>query len=451
MSIQASLSAHKAQPERAVRMRQLFVFFVPLGLSATLVTVSHLIINSTLARSAQPELVISTYALAMSLQGITERPATLLRQTCSALVRDRVSFRAMSSIAVYVFMSIVAIGLLLSYTPLGPLWFAHVLGAPKENVPMVMDAYRILIFVGLFSGIRCLYHGIIIYNKRTAWLTAGMGIRLVGMYAVAQFFLQTDRVTSGSVGAVIFLTGMIIEAIVSFLEGNSLSKKLPEKLEDHPVTRKRHVFGFYKPLLYSSVIAVFAGPAINSALGKTSDIQLAIASFAIASNLTQLVISFFSYLHQIVINFYKADRAVVLRFILVLGFIPSLLIGIIAYTPVGPLFMEHVMGVNERLMHASIHAMRVLMLLTLVFPWLDFCNGILMLRGETRVMMWSQTANVTVTLITLIACITASPGWNGVIGALAQSLGLCAELALVLVVLRLTAQQPMRPAGQAGR
>ncbi|GMX64263.1 hypothetical protein Elgi_35310 [Paenibacillus elgii] len=55
-----------------ITFRQLLAFFVPLGMSASLVTISHVIINSTLARAASPEIVIASYALPMSILGITD-------------------------------------------------------------------------------------------------------------------------------------------------------------------------------------------------------------------------------------------------------------------------------------------------------------------------------------------------------------------------------------------
>ena len=83
--------------------KRLLTFFVPLGLSASLVTLSHVIISRTLATSASPETVIASYALASSLLAVTERPSTLLRQTCSALVRDKLSFKALTFVT-YVFL-----------------------------------------------------------------------------------------------------------------------------------------------------------------------------------------------------------------------------------------------------------------------------------------------------------------------------------------------------------
>jgi hypothetical protein len=233
---------------------------------------------------------------------------------------------------------------------------------------------------------------------------------------------------------------------MAWLEARSLlNKTVPEKKDGHEIVSKSQVFRFYRPLLVSSILAVFIGPSINAMLGKTSNLQLAIASFAIAGSLTQLVQSFFSYMHQLVLNFYRKDAAAVNRFALMIGFIPALLLALLGYTSAGPWFMEHVMGVNAGLLHASLDTLRVFILLTLLFPWLDFCNGILMLRGQTKVMVWSQAANVLMTAVTLVVCVFGVPSWNGRIGALAQSLGVAAELAVDAYVILTTAKSTERP------
>jgi len=435
-------------PVTPVTWKRLISFFVPLGLSATLVTLSHVIINGTLARAERPELIISSYALALSLQGITERPALLLRQTCSTLVRDRVSFLAMSRLSAVVIAGILLLGVLINYTALGTWIFIYGFGVEPAQLSATIGVYRIMMFVSLFSGIRCLFHGIIISNMRTKWLTIGMGVRLIVMYLLALYFISSGPIESGQVGAVIFLTGMAIEAAVSVWEGQSLLRSaIPRQTPEHPVETPGHILKFYKPLLYSSFIAVLIGPSINAMLGKTADIHLAIASYAIAGSLSQLVMSFFSYTHQIVLNFYRKDPRAVRQFTLSISLAPGLLVALMAYTAAGPWLMIHVMGVSDRLMEASLEALRVLMIVTLIFPQLDFANGLIMLRGQTKIMVWSQGANVALTLLTLVLCIGLAPGWNGAIGALAQSLGMLAELGVVLYVLRITGRDQGQLAG----
>jgi hypothetical protein len=448
MARRTAMNLSLSEPQKqAVSMKKLWSFFLPLGISASLVTISHVIINSTLSRAADPESIIASYAIAMSLLAITERPAVLLRQTCSTLVRDKRSFKSTLTVAQLVFASIMILGLVISYTPLGTLIFKGVFGVSEDNVHDVIRVYKVLMFVSLFSGIRCLYHGVIIYNLRTKWLTIGMAVRLAGMYALSLYFIHTG-VTSGVVGAVIFLFGMMIEAAVSFSEGRILVRKMPDKLEYHPIENKRHVFSFYRPLLFSSFISVWIGPAINAMLGKTWDAQLAIASFAIAASLVMLLSSFFSYFHQIVINFYRVDPLAVRKFILMLGFIPALLMGLIAYTPAGVFLLEHIIGVHGRLQAESIRVLQAFVLFALVMPWLDVMNGLVFVRGQTKLIFGSQIANLSFTFTTLLICIGLAPEWNGTIGAWAQSIGMTAELLFVTLALRFVKQPEPVPMGK---
>ena len=112
---------------------------------------------------------------------------------------------------------------------------------------------------------------------------------------------------------------MMVECLISFIEARKLVRKMPEKHEQE-IKSKRAIFKFYSPLMYSSLIVVMIGPAINVSLGKTADIELAIASFAIATSLTQLIMSFFSYIHQIVINFNGEHNILVKKFVLLTRF-----------------------------------------------------------------------------------------------------------------------------------
>lgn len=415
--------------EESLSMKSLFIFFIPLGMSASLVTISHIIINSTLVRAEHSEFILASYAIAMSLFGITERLGNLLRQTCSALVRDKNSYKLMSHFSFYLIGSLMLVAISVAYTPAGDFIFAKIFGATLNMVDDIKAIYQVLIFVTIFSALRCLAQGIIIYNRQTKWLTIGMVIRLTAMYLLSIYFIQSGQITGVS-GALIFLVGMMIECLISFIEAKSLVRKMPERHEQQ-IESKKSIVKFYSPLMFSSVIVVMIGPAINVSLGKTANIELAIASYAIALSVTQLILSFFTYIHQIVINFYGEHNAIVKRFLFVVGFIPFILIGILSYSPLGELFLEHVIGVNGRLLDASLQVLKVTMLMALVFPFVDFFNGLLMVYKRTKITIFSQSANFLVTLIALIIGVNFAAQWNGVIGAIGISLGFLAELIVV--------------------
>jgi Na+-driven multidrug efflux pump len=341
----------------------------------------------------------------------------------------------MSTVAYYVFGAIFVIGLLISYSPIGEWVFKSFFGVQNSLIKPTVDVYRVLMFVSFFSALRCLYHGIIISNYRTKWLTIGMAVRLVVMYLISIYFIRTGQLNSGTVGAVIFLAGMAVESMVAFIEGRKLLGNLPAVKENHTVTTQKHIMTFYKPLLYSSGIAVFLGPSVNALLGQTVDVELTIASFAIASSVFSLLSSFFSYIHQIVLNFYNKDSRIVQKFVLLLGFIPSALISCITFTPAGEWLLQDVMGVKGQLLEESLSALKVFILFAAVFPWLDYLNGLMMLKGQTHITVRSQTANLAMTFIVMVSLVFIVPQWGGQIGALAVSLGAAAEAAVVYYVL----------------
>lgn len=431
--------------EQTVTAGRMAAFFLPLGISASLVTISHVIINGTLARADNPAPIIASYAIALSLMAIIEKPAVLLRQTCSALVRDKVSFRAMSTVTYATLGILMLIGAVTAYTPLGSLIFRHVFGVEEQLLDATVDVLRILMFVSLFSGIRCLYHGIIISNMRTKWLTIGMVVRLVAMFLLAQILLANDLVRTGQAGAIIFLTGMAIEAAVAYWEGRSLAKKLPAHLEHHPVKNTKPILRFYRPFVLSALISVLVGPAVNIMLGKTGNFALSVASFALALSLMYLVTSFFSYIHQLVLNFHLTNATLVRQFVTVLSLIPALLIGLLGFTPFGNWFVGAMLGATGELLDGTIQALRVFIILSLAFPWLDYMNGRLMLNGQTRIMVWSQSANILTTVVVLVALVAVVPSWNAMIGAAGQSLGVVAELAVVAYVVRKHQRFPRFP------
>lgn len=420
--------------EGQLPIKTLLLFFLPLGVSASLVTLSHIIINSTLARAENSELVIASYAIAMSLFVITERLGVILRQTCSALVRDKESVKVMTYFTCYIVVSLLLVSLAVAYTPVGNFVFAAIYGVKTDMVQQIKEIYQVLIFVTIFSAIRCLCQGIIIFNRQTKWMTIGMCIRLLAMYGLSVFCIQSVAI-SGRTGAYIFLCGMMIECIISMAEARSLVRTMPER-SAQTIHSKAQIFRFYSPLMISSIIIVIIGPAITIFLGKTDEPELAIASYAIALSLTQLVLSFFSYIHQIVINFYDQHEGQVKRFSFFLSCIPVLMIGMLCYSPFGSFFMEHVMGIHNRLLTASLEVLQVFMIMALVFPFIDFLNGVLMLHQQTKVTIISQTVNVFITVGMIMIGVKVAADWNGVLGALAQSMGLVGEFVVLSLILR---------------
>ncbi|WLR48071.1 multi antimicrobial extrusion protein MatE [Halobacillus litoralis] len=415
--------------------RQLSSFFIPLGFSASLTSITHVIINGTLSRGENAAFIIACYAVAFALFGIIERPIIVFRQTCSALVKDVHSFKVLSLFMVIPMVLIIGFSMTMAFTSFGDWVYMNLFNADANMVNTISDTFAIILFVIIFSGVRGLYQGVIINHLETKWLTIMVVIRLIIMLLVAYSFVYFDYITSLS-GAILFLVGMSIECAISVWKGHGILKlSYRKKSKD---LRNGEIAKFYVPLVFYFVIQTVLVPVIYVFLAKTNNIEMGIASFALAFSITQMLLSFFMYTHQLVLQLYEVNRQKVIRFIIYISLLPTLALVLLCYTPAGTWFMGEVMGANEELAQTTIVVLKFFIIKTLVFPWVDFLNGYLMLYRKTKRMAIAQILNLITVIVTVSLLVTFFPSWNGVNGSIATSLGELVALVIVLtVVLRM--------------
>ncbi|MDC3418273.1 multi antimicrobial extrusion protein MatE [Aquibacillus sp. 3ASR75-54] len=410
--------------------KQLVAFFIPLGFSASLTAITHVIINGTMSRGENAAFIIACYAVSMSIFGIIEKPLIIFRQTCSALVKDKRSFKKLILFLVYVVAVVLLVCFILGFTSIGDWVFIHWFNAEANMVKTVSDTFKILTIVMVLSGIRGIYEGIIIKERQTKWLTIMVVVRLATMFVASYLFVVSGYITSLT-GAMIFLIGMAVESVISVWKGQSL---LNEKRPSNSKLKMKEIIRFYNPLLFYFISQTFLIPIIYVFLSKTNDKDMAIASFALAISITGMVLSFFSYTHQLVLQFYEKHRKKVVKFTIIISFLPSLLLILLCYSPIGMWFMEVVMGANEGLTSSTIHVLQLFIVKTLVFPWVDFMNGFFMLRRKTNKILIAQILNLSTVVISLLFLISFVPEWNGLNGSIASSLGEVVGLLVVMIV-----------------
>lgn len=407
---------------RGLTYKQLIAFFIPLGVSSSLTSITHVIINGTLSRGDHAAFIIACYAVAFSLFGIIERPVIVFRQTASALVTDRKSFNLLGSIFIYVLLILMLISSLMAFTPLGDWIYIHAFNASETMVKAISDTFKVIAIVVIFSGIRGLYQGIIITKLETNWLTIGVIARVCTMFVLSFLYVAFDHITSIS-GAFIFLAGMLIECLISVYKGELILRK-QKKRQIGTKLLKSDILRFYFPLVCYFLMQTLLIPIVYILLAKSENIELGIASFALAFSITQMILGFFMYTHQIVLQFYKkGNREKIIKFMFIISIIPTFILFILCYSPLGILFMEGLMGADEKLSIATLGVLKFFMFKTLFFPWVDFFNGFLMLQRQTNKMLAAQIVNLIVAIISLSFLIHLFPDWNGISGSIAVSLG----------------------------
>lgn len=413
----------------------ILLFFIPLALSASLTSVSHVIINGTLSRAESAEVIISNYAIAFSLFSIMERPALVFRQTSSALAKGKAAFQSLCSFFVKIMVALMLVCMLIGFSPLGDWMFTHLFNADLENLPALLNTFKVLAVVILLSGIRTLYQGIMINHLETKWVTYGVIIRLVGMIVIALYFIHYADMLSSIAGAIIFLTGMFIECVISVWRGHRLMKTEEAEEELQPLTQKA-IGKFYTPLVFYLSFQTLVTPIIYACLSYIDNVNLGIASFALAFSVTNLIISLFMYTHQVVLQFYETNKKAVFQCIVIFSIVPSTLLILLCYTPAGLWFMDTVFGTTGTLAKETLYVLQFFIVKTFVFPWVDYLGGILMLNKKTGAMLKPQIYNLITVVIILVTLVVQFPSLNGRAGAIAASIGEMVGLIAVYFVVK---------------
>ncbi len=415
---------------------KILLFFIPLALSASLTSVSHVIINGTLSRAEAAEVIISNYAIAFSLFSIMERPALVFRQTSSALAKGKSTFQAICSFFIKIIVSLMLICMLVAFSPLGEWIFTYLFNAEPENLSALMNTFKVLAVVILLSGIRTLYQGIMINHLETKWVTYGVIIRLIGMIAIAFYFIHYADLLSSIAGAIIFLTGMLIECVISIWRGHRLIKTENLDEDDEQPLTQREIGKFYTPLVFYLSFQTLVTPIIYACLSFIDNVNLGIASFALAFSVTNLIISFFMYTHQVVLQFYDTNKKAVFQCIVIFSIVPTTLLLILCYTPAGFWFMDTIFGTTGTLAKETLQVLQFFIIKTFVFPWVDYLGGILMLNKKTGAMLKPQLYNLITVVIILVTFVVLFPSLNGRAGAIAASLGELVGLVFVFMVVQ---------------
>lgn len=417
-------------------MLRIIKFYIPIGISSMLAALTHVIVNSVLARSDTPDRTISTYAVALSLSFLIDMPLNAIRQTSSTYSRDRTSFRAVARLTLLLVGVLVGLSILIGWTPLGAGLFRKVFGVKEEMVLPTVHVYQVLAFLYVFSGLRGLFQGIIINQLRTGWMTLGMGIRVAVMFGMSWLFIHNGWINDGRAGAWIFFAGIMIECTVAVWEGWSLQTKLPPEREEDTVRRTRHLLPFYMPLLYSSVILVVLNPSIQAGLNSSFNATLAVASYAVAIQLSNMTAWFCASVHQIVIQFYRKEPRNVVTMVAALSILSPLFLWTVSTEFAGSWLLEGVMGLKGELLGAVRQLLLLITVQAALFPWIDYIAGKSMLYGRTRVILMGKLCSVTFSLLLLATCVYAFPGLNGALAGVVTSAGACVELIIVYLWFR---------------
>lgn len=119
------------------------------------------------ARMPGPEVQLAAWGIVFALSTLVQAPSAALLPTSTALVRDRVSLRALSTYARVAIAGLTLFHALMALTPLYGAIVSGLMGVPAEAAEAARPALPIMLPWTLGTGLRRFWHGVMIRFGRS--------------------------------------------------------------------------------------------------------------------------------------------------------------------------------------------------------------------------------------------------------------------------------------------
>jgi len=372
-----------------------------------------------IARLSDPKYNLAAFGIAGSFAMIVEAPIIMLMSASTALVKGRYSYKKLRRFTDILNAVITAIQLVILIPPVFNFIVKDLMGVPDEVARLAHIALVIFLPWAAAIGYRRFYQGILIRNNLTRRVTYGTMVRL-SVIVVTGLLLYLAGVNGAYVGAGAMSLAVVCEAIATRLMTDSTLKSLLTREDrENENLRLRKIARFYFPLALTSILSLGVHPFVTFFLGRS---YMAVESLAVLPVVTSLVFVF----RSVGLSFQEVNIALIgkdrqnyrrlKKFAIGLGVAVTVMISVLAFTPLAELWFVNVSGLSSDLAALSYLPLKIMILLPALTVLLNFQRSLLIVNGTTTPISVATAIELTGIIIVLLICVVFL-GLPGVIAA----------------------------------
>lgn len=409
-------------PADRVRVTPATVFeaWWPLAASWLLMGLEMPVVSAVLARLPDAKVSLAAFGgVVMPLSLLIEAPIIMLLAASTALARDLPSYRVGSRFMWTTSLALTALHAAVAFTPLYDLIVGGLLRPPPEVFEPARLGLRIMTPWTLAIAYRRYQQGALIRFGRSRAVSAGTAIRLATLVAVlAAGAALGGSVPTIAVGTAATALAVAAEALYAWaavrpvLAGPMREAAAPP---GGPLTMARFV-RFYLPLSLTPLFLFATMPLAAAAMGRMPRPLDSLAAWPALNGLVLSVRSTGFALNEVVVSLLDRPGAAVAlrRFAVRLGLVTSIVLLVLAATPLGGAWFGRVAGLPTALATLAAAALWIALPIPGATALQSYHQGTIVHAHATR----HVTASVLVLLGTTAAVLALGVAWQGAPGLL---------------------------------
>ena len=388
--------------------RYIFRFWLPLAVMWLMMAIEQPVLAAVIARMGEPIRNLAAFGITFSLALLVESPIIMLLAAGTALARGRQSYRQLLRFTAILSGALTLLHLAIAVTPLFDLVVGRLIAAPPELIAPARQAFLLMLPWTAAVAFRRLWQGVMIRYGKTDQVSLTTVIRLFVTGTVAVTGLVLHALPGAAVAGLALSAGVVSGAIAARVFVHPILCGPCAVLE--PATDRISLpalLDFYTPLALTNLIDFLGRPLLTLGLSRA---LLPLESLALWPVLMSLAFLFrsigFAY-QEVVVALLKNDAslAALRRFALIAGVMLTVLLIVIAATPLSGLWFGVVSGLSPDLVALARTPTLLISLAPIVAFVVAWQRGVLVHLRHTRPITMAVGLNLsTLILVMALGC-----------------------------------------------
>jgi len=405
--------------------RRIFLFWGPLALTWLMMALEQPILIAFIARLNDAKFNLAAFGIAGSFAMIIESPIIMLMSASTALVTGRNSYKKLKLFTDILNAVITGIQIIILIPPVFNYIVTGLMEVPEDVARLAHVALVIFLPWAASIGYRRFYQGILIRNNLTRRITYGTLIRL-SVIMITGLLLYIAGINGAYVGAAAMSLAVVSEAVATrIMVSRTLKDILQKEDTENSKLGLRTITKFYFPLALTSVLSLGVHPFVTFFLGRS---YMAVESLAVLPVVSSLVFIFrsmglsYQEVNIALIGKEKQNYRVLRNFAFYLGLLVTVLIALLAFTPLAEYWFINVSGLSTDLAALSYLPLKIMILLPAMTVLLNFQRSSLIISGSTVPISIATAVELVGIIAVLLVCVV----FLNLIGVVAASIAFIA-------------------------
>ena len=221
------LQKEQSKKPRSARLTYttIIYFYLPLIVTRLIQTTIMPIINSGLARTSEPDLSISVFAVAWSLGMIILSPFIMFHQVPLNFIDEdgRSNQRSVQKFALLLALTSAVVLFLIAFTDLGYLILTKLIGTSHQVSILAADVLKLMCLLPFLMAAREYYWGMLMKRRQTIHIWKGKAINLFTILVSVAILIFLAPANAAIIGAIAFICSESAEFIFLYFRSRRSS------------------------------------------------------------------------------------------------------------------------------------------------------------------------------------------------------------------------------------